>query len=411
MRSALVLFFNIIFVFTRWEAKASQKEEIFEGNDFKHATVNVVTGLYEGGEEAEEIVTEYYDSGKYEGRIKHQFANIEGKDDLVLVSRFVYHENFTEVYDLFDRKTVFYFDENKSVKLIENYDINGKRLPSEFFCWEDELLKEVGICDGNGKILKKKCIKQQSPSILPANFPSKKDVFEYLFGPAFSVQAGYYEESLESGVQGKGEISDKVRVTYINGILNLKKDCLDTTQLISRFHGGVNVHYIYRPTQGWTGDLIGSAKVKLGFLSPQAYLLADKWKELIHEMGGTEQGGKIIHYAHSVGASDSWNARTLMSAEEKSMISVVTLGSPFMIHKDGLHSVINYVAVRDGVSLLDPIGYIRGLAFENNNIKFVGSAWGMPLVDHMVEGNTYETIIQALGEEFVETYGSLELAQ
>ena len=141
-------------------------------------------------------------------------------------------------------------------------------------------------------------------------------------------------------------------------------------------------------------------------MTPQATLLANTWKELIAEMGGVDSSGVIIHYAHSIGASDTWNARTLLSAEEKSMIRVITIGSPFLIHKDGLHSVVNYVSVRDGVSMLDPFGYYNGHYDEDSNVVFLGK-WrdGLPFIDHPIYTPTYTALLHKLGQEFTDSFG------
>jgi RHS repeat-associated protein len=219
--------------------------------------------------------------------------------------------------------------------------------------------------------------------------------------------AGYFVDKEEVGVYGNGEVNDKVRVTLINGIMNARYDAIAALEHISNAHGGINVHYIFRPTDGWTWDLIKSIAVKAGFISSHAKKLAQKWKDLIQEMGGVDGGGLIIHYAHSLGAKDTYAATALLTPEELQMIRVITLGSPSLLKDNKFESVTNYVSVRDGVSYFDPIGYIKALLGKQENVNFIGSWLGIPFIDHYVGSPTYKALIEKLGTQFTELYGSL----
>lgn len=231
-------------------------------------------------------------------------------------------------------------------------------------------------------------------------------ILEQFFHKGFLEFAGYYSHPIDSGCTPYGEeIDNKVRVTLINGILNVRYDIESLTKLFSKSHGDVPVHYVFRPTQGWTRDLFASSLSKLGYLSPYAKLLANTWKTMIQDMGGTGQGGKIIHYAHSIGGTDTYVAKNLLTEEEQKMIHVVSMGSPTMIPCDcGFASAINYVSKRDGVCLLDPIGYLMGYFYEKSKIEMVGSFWGLPFVDHTLYTDSYGAVIKELGAQFVGIY-------
>jgi hypothetical protein len=429
----VMIFLNLFFMFSRWNVAASENEESFES-----------AGIQEIGFSAtDNIVTEYYEEGHYQGFVKEQFCLIENEDP-VLISRYEYKPHEMVMFDAFDNKTVYKENDFQELSTIEKYDAEGGLISKERFFLEDSklILKQLEDANGNvlvceryfytssGELIEKKMYsdvyelaQKIENNVLPVNemfaylnellsghgFSSIQELAESYFGPLYLVMAGYYNHPLEAGVFGFGEANDKVRITFINGILNRNRDCMETAHLISKTHGGINIHYIYRPTVGWANDLMGAVPVRFGSVTPQATLLANTWKELIAEMGGVDSGGVIIHYAHSIGASDTWNARTLLSPEEKSMIRVVTIGSPFMIHKDGLHSVVNYVSVRDGVSMLDPFGYFRGHYDEDSNVVFL-SSWreGLPIIDHPIYGSTYEALLHKLGADFVSTYGSVQ---
>lgn len=231
-----------------------------------------------------------------------------------------------------------------------------------------------------------------------------EDMGHKIVGAAFLRMVGYYSQPPETGIYGNGELNDKIRITLVNGILNIRHDFMDSLKMVSETHGGVNVHYIFRPTEGWAWDLFKCTLVKCGVVSVQAKQLADTWKKLIQDMGGTEGGGMIIHYAHSIGGTDTYIAKHLLTPEEQKMIRVITFGSATMIPNTGFQSVINYVSRRDGVSLFDPFTRLMGLFEDDSNIIYVGTHLGVPLVDHLFDAHTYRTIMEGLGNEFTRLY-------
>ncbi len=235
--------------------------------------------------------------------------------------------------------------------------------------------------------------------------PDLTSTLEEYFGKGFLTLAGYYIHPLESGIYGQGEVSDKVRITLLNGISNIRSYYRDSLELMNSTHGGVNIHYIFRPTSGWCGDMIMALLIKCGYVSPYAKELASTWKQMIQEMGGTGGGGTILHYCHSLGGTDSVVAGSLLTPEERKMIKIITFGSATMISNNaGFADAINFVSIRDGVCLLDPIGYIKGLMGVDVNIAFIGSFLGIPLVDHSLAMDTYTETITKLGHVFLQMY-------
>lgn len=227
---------------------------------------------------------------------------------------------------------------------------------------------------------------------------------ESIFGVGFLKMAGYYPDKPDSGVHGKGDFCDGVRITYINGINNVRSDCMNTVNTISETHGGINIHFVLYPTEGWTRDLVMGLLAKLGFMSTQVNLLAETWKQLIQEMGGVESGGHIIHYAHSIGGTNTALARDLLTPEEQKMIRVITIGSATVVPNSGFHSVFNYISCRDGIYVLDPISYLKGFFQEDSSLIFLGSHLGIPFIDHLLSQETYRRLIEMFGRRFVETY-------
>jgi len=237
---------------------------------------------------------------------------------------------------------------------------------------------------------------------------SFEHIAEFLIGPTMFSFSGYDNYQTNYGVYGQREMNDKVRITLVNGILNHPADHLQHLDTFSQLHGGNNIHYIFRAFEGWSKDMFKSIASKFGFLSSQAELLAQTWRDMIAEMGGIEGGGTIIHYAHSIGGSETKNAKTLMTPEELKMIRVYAIATPTLLSNDGFQYVINYVSKRDGVCYLDPIDYFMNLDNPDSNIVYLSTFWGIPMIDHLLMGDTYRPVIEQLAAEFVSTYGQEE---
>lgn len=232
--------------------------------------------------------------------------------------------------------------------------------------------------------------------------------FETYFGKGFLTLVGYYTHPLESGVYGQSEACNLVRITAINGILNTRDYFAGTLEFLTKIHGGNNIHYVFRPTLGWSNDLLQGLFIKVGFVSSYAKELASTWKKLIDEMGGINSNGKIIHYCHSLGGADTISAASLLTPEERKMIEVISFGSATLIsNKIGFQNAKNYVSLRDGVSLFaDPFGYFDGIFKKNTNLIFIGSFIGFPLIDHPLAVESYTQTITNLGQVFLNMYAN-----
>lgn len=236
-----------------------------------------------------------------------------------------------------------------------------------------------------------------------------------LLGAPTYLLMGFHNEDTRVDSYGEHELSDKVRLTFINGILNTTPMLVESLEDICESHGRVKVHHVYRPTQGWTWDIARAIAIRtafsLGFRSIHAHLLAQLWKDLIQEMGGVNGGGVIIHYGHSLGGSDTDRARTLLTPEEQKMIRVTTFGSSTLIRNEGFQSVINMISINDGVSscILEPLGHFRNFFDPESNVRFYNALHKPPYwpTDHMLNGPTYRTLLQELGEEFLKEFSPL----
>lgn len=242
--------------------------------------------------------------------------------------------------------------------------------------------------------------------------PESEEFGREFFGDTIYEFLGLTEESKPIGPYGEREICDKVRVSYINGILNTRDMMIESLRFISESHGGVLVHSVFRPTLGWTQDVLQGLKIKLtyifGYYSQYAECLANLWRSLIKEMGGVDGGGVIVHYAHSLGGTDTDRARDLLSEEEQRLIRVITFGSATMVRKVNFQHVINIKSSCDGIPGLDMSGYWENFHDEEFNVC-VRTAEDAPVwpFDHLLTGATYGPILESMGHEFQKEFINL----
>lgn len=226
----------------------------------------------------------------------------------------------------------------------------------------------------------------------------------HLFSDFSLFMMGYLPEEHQITTYGKGEISSHLRVTAINGILNQKEDWLKYIRLLSETHGNINVHSVYWPSEGWAGDLYKCALAKSGAHSESTKNLCILWRQMIEEMGGIDGPGEVLHYAHSIGSVETYNALSLMTPREASKIKVITFGSPHLFPNEGFSDVTHYISYRDGVAMIDALTYYEALNSGHPHIIFLGDTDGIPLLDHFIRFGTYREKIEELGLHFISQY-------
>ncbi|MEX1013001.1 MAG: RHS repeat-associated core domain-containing protein [Waddliaceae bacterium] len=226
-----------------------------------------------------------------------------------------------------------------------------------------------------------------------------------VFGSGVLHLSGYFQDISEAGIFGKGELNEKVRITLVNGIMNARLDYKNNLAILGDLHGGMNIHYIFDSSSGWTHDIVKAILLKAGYVTNEAKLLARTWKKLIKQMGGVDGGGLIIHYAHSLGGCVTQTASHLLTAEEKRMIRVITVASASFFQDSDFESLTHYISCRDIAYVLSPYESIRSFFNTKGNIQWVGSFnEGFPLIDHFILGHTYYEVFRMLSQEFQETY-------
>ena len=233
---------------------------------------------------------------------------------------------------------------------------------------------------------------------------SFEDLIFSVIGRGQLKLAGYNPDHSDLGVApGKAEPA-KARITAINGILNGTEEITRSAAFISSTHGDVPVHYVYAATEGFTGDILRGVFSKAGFLTRPARMLVELWRSLLQEMGGAGGGGAIVHYAHSLGATDTLNALMAMTEAERRCIFVRTIGAPTFIPSDLCARVDHYISIKDGVPLIDVYRYFQSMWRSNPNVHFLPSDATMFFADHVIDCKTYRILLESLGQKFQEEY-------
>lgn len=275
-------------------------------------------------------------------------------------------------------------------------------------CWiaSDSLIHVDEI--NKAALIAKQPKKEDEPNSDRTLFQTLKKAYfrvsEWILGKKFMETAVYHQYEGNNYLYGQGEVNDKVRITLINGMLSEYHYILDSAKLLSECHGNVNIHFIYVSTYGFLHDVARAIPVKVGYVSPFAAELVALWRNLIEEMGGIKGGGTIIHYAHSIGAAETEIALAQLTAKEQNMIKVYTFGSPSVVLKSNCQHLTNFVSIRDGICLLDPLGIVNATVKPSDQVIFTGSWKGWPLIDHLFLTESYQQIWRELGKTFTETY-------
>lgn len=316
-----------------------------------------------------------------------------------------WRESSTEYYLYQNDTEIAVLDETKAVKTLRIYkNGNGEELLSPRIIEIDGVPYSPIHYEGDSS---EESSKTYSPVINDGkNDSNKNDEVSWLRWTLNLLMN--WNEASDVGVIGRGELGNHVRITYINGMLNSADEVFKYLADLSEMHGGANIHYVFRETNGFPKDLLKAILIcQCGYVSDHAKALAAVWKQMIEEMGGVDNGGTIIHYAHSLGAADTYMASYLMSEKELKMIKSFSFGSPRIIPQGVFGENYNYISRWDGVSPLGPYNYIKALMFDEPHVIFLKSDDGFPLQDHLISKPTYNKIMMGLSSGIVEFFGPL----
>lgn len=198
-------------------------------------------------------------------------------------------------------------------------------------------------------------------------------------------------------------------VMYISGQCNIYDECYGATREMSSLFGNCNFGFIHNASHGLISDLCESVALILGFQTNSLRECVSRIRMELSYRAEMGLDGPLYIHAHSQGGLLVYRALQQLDAGERSMLDVTTYGSAKIIGREGLHDCTNYIARTDIVPLVaDPIGYVKAILGIYHNVRFVGSAIGLPGQDHAWKGGSYESVWAGLGNMRTRMYtGSL----
>ena len=201
---------------------------------------------------------------------------------------------------------------------------------------------------------------------------------------------------------GSGEISDKLRVTDAGGINVKPSERRQNASRLSKFLGGINVHFTCFAPHGIIYDAIEWFCQRVGIKTHAQEVYVQNISNQIQAVG---LDGTLLSWCHSRGGETTDNLKYYLSHEECMTMKVRSFGSAKQISSSDFGEAYNYVSKRDGIPFIcDPIGCIKGFCKMDPNIKieFLNSK-GIPGFDHFWNGKTYQDIMEQLGQVFQDT--------
>lgn len=198
-----------------------------------------------------------------------------------------------------------------------------------------------------------------------------------------------------------------VHGTHINGINTSFAEAKQNATRFSQHFGDIPVTLVYNPSQGIVSDLIECVLNHLGVRTAAVDLLSRTWRQILSEFQRINVHGTIPHSAHSQGGIITKLALEMLSPEERKHIHAYTFGSGSLFSSRWAGHVEHHVSVRDGVPYASSFRYgkalLRQMRGKDSNVRFIGSWWGVPFIDHGMAGATYGGALEKAGYEFAGT--------
>lgn len=232
------------------------------------------------------------------------------------------------------------------------------------------------------------------------------DEYENMANIAKNYQRSPFSENFNRGrVQTQeyrvGSIQDdKLKFTFINGILNDLTSAKASAKMFSDMAGGREVIGIHNPSFDFLD--IGECVLNLfGIQTPPSKLLADKWTEILKD-----PKIHILHGAHSQGMLHTRLAMRSLSPELRSRITVIGVAPAGFMNEAECCSATHFVSEADFVPSFD-----RGLQWllRNNRLAPVVTLPRHPeayFFDHVFNSPTYREPLEKETQFFINQYSN-----
>lgn len=183
-----------------------------------------------------------------------------------------------------------------------------------------------------------------------------------------------------------------------NGICTPKNDHLNRLAEISESYGGVTVYGLHTAYNGVILDLLEAGCQKLGIPTNGQQVANRELSRILDQQGENIGVTSIFMDAHSRGTETVYHFdRHLREKME------LTAFAPARIANKGHFNNANYyISPLDGVPLLSPVGYYKGV--RNGNVHFLPTT-GNPLSDHLYDNKYFKEHREQIGLFYQHRYG------
>ncbi len=232
-------------------------------------------------------------------------------------------------------------------------------------------------------------------------------------------------EAYNGAVSGK--IIPKIRIIYVNGILNTPLDCITSTQKISDVFNQSKVYFTHVTSQGGVRDtcaVLSSLARKIEYKSAAQQVLIDNIRKRLADLdcedeelqtrevseeksegvlqvddsGAIECGKRVIVITHSAGGLLLEQVSKHLSEKERECLYVYTLGSAVLLSKNIFKKAENHICHSDSIpSICDKISRRnREKDVHSNYFKWphkIGS-----IESHYFLGSPYQSMLALIKE-------------
>jgi RHS repeat-associated protein len=198
-------------------------------------------------------------------------------------------------------------------------------------------------------------------------------------------------------VGDKNELKN-TRTILTTGQLTFEDDSVGQTSILSQALDGEQVTCVYNSTHGLIRDTIESATGKIGINHQTVDLLVKQIRSAIQDLGGTDSSNIIYLIGWSQGGLTIDLARKQLTAAERRMIKVRTLGSASLFDCKDM-DVQHYVSSGDPIPWVSLFRRLKASFSNKTNIHVLKRQSKGFLPEHSFVAPTYREQLDKIGDE------------
>ncbi len=215
------------------------------------------------------------------------------------------------------------------------------------------------------------------------------------------IDIGAFPDICHNTVLGGGEYFPDYRIIYINGIMSVRPEAMETARKVSQVFGGSNVHVAYNSSHGFIYDIYEGLKGLLGFDYPPVHVLLENIRERLAELKD-QADGKIVIIAHSEGGIILNLVKKYLTPSERQKLEVHTFGSGKLIDLQDFGFVQNVLDRSDLIAFfLNPWKSLQAWLGFDSTVTFVGTSFNLPWRGHAIENPKYLPVIQQIADRYI----------